>query len=250
MTDSDSLALVGATGGAGTTRLTVEFGATLARTGRRVALFDAAFATQGLASHVPGRIDPDVTALLTDDHEADLAAGLVDHPASEALSGRLVLFPAHAPFERLARAKRPEAVRRFESLLADATARFHHVLVDVPPVAANQSVAAATAADQVALVVPSTNHGADHLPRARDRLRDLGTAVDTVVANRTADGDPIQGADATVPESETTSVADLPACVDPDAEFAPAVADAVETCLETSLDLSFPDSGYLTDLGR
>ncbi|PSQ57111.1 hypothetical protein BRD18_07905 [Halobacteriales archaeon SW_7_71_33] len=48
-------ALVGAAGGAGTTRLTVETGALLARGGERVAVFDAAFDTQGMVDHVEGR---------------------------------------------------------------------------------------------------------------------------------------------------------------------------------------------------
>ncbi|MFB6166105.1 MAG: ParA family protein [Haloarculaceae archaeon] len=245
MTSADALALVGATGGAGTTRLTVEFGATLARAGRDVALLDAAYATQGLARHVPGRIDPDVTALVTDDADADLAAGLLDHPAD--LPGRLAVCPARAPFERLARAKHRSAAERFEDLLATAAGRFEHVLVDVPPVADNQAVAAVTASDRVALVAPATERGADRLPTARDRLRDLGTGADAVIANRAGGDGPFDGADARIPESEHTAIADLPACGDPDPEFAPAVADAVAVALglDESLGLSFPEAGWL-----
>ena len=242
MTGSSTLALVGATGGAGTSRLTVEFGATLARAGRDVALFDAAFATQGLAAHVPGRLDPDLTALVTDDRDAVLTDALVDHPA--AVEGRLAVCPARAPFERLARAKTPDAARRFEGVLATARERFDHVLVDTPPVAANQAVAAVTTADRVGLVVPATAHGADHLPRQRDRLHDLGAPADVVVANRADDDGPeFDGADVTVPESEARAVPDLPAVRDPDTAFAPAVAAAVETALDTTLDLEFPDGG-------
>jgi Flp pilus assembly CpaE family ATPase len=47
MTDATTAALVGATGGAGTTRLTLETADLLAREGHAVAVFDAAFATQG-----------------------------------------------------------------------------------------------------------------------------------------------------------------------------------------------------------
>lgn len=243
MTDVRTLALVGATGGAGTTRLTVEFGATLARAGRRVALFDAAFATQGLAAHVPGRIDPDLTALLTDAHEAGLDAGLVEHPAS--VDGHLVACPARAPFERLARAKSTDAAARFEELLTAARERFDHVIVDTPPVAANQAVAAISAADRVGLVVPATAHGADHLPRQRDRLHDLGAPADLVVANRADGSRPLDSADATVPESEATAVPDVPASLDPDTEFAPAVAAAVEDAFDTTLDLTFPEGSVL-----
>jgi len=242
VTEVATLALAGVTGGAGTTRLTVEFGATLARAGRDVALVDAAFATQGLAAHVPGRIDPDVTALLTDATGTDPLDGFVSHPAD--LPGRLWVCPARAPFERLARAKDPATARRFEEILAAATAEFDHVVVDTPPVAANQALAAVTAADRVAPVVPATERGFDALPAMRDRLHDVGAPADAVVANRTT-GDPPRGVDAAVPESEATAVADLPVCADPDASFAPAVASAVETVLDTTLDLSFPDEGFL-----
>lgn len=238
-----TLALVGATGGAGTTRLTVELGATLARAGRDVALLDAAFATQGLAAHVPGRIDPDVTALLTDAADADLSAGLVAHPAE--MPGHLVVCPAHAPFERLARAKTPEAAERFEELIATAADRFDHVILDVPPVAANQAVAAVSAADRVGLVVPASPHGLDHLPAIRDRLRDLDAPPVDVLANEGVVGDVTSVADAAaiVPKSEATAVADCPAALDPDTEFAPAVAAAGQTLFDTTLDREFADEG-------
>jgi cellulose biosynthesis protein BcsQ len=236
-----ALALVGATGGAGTTRLTVEFGAMLARDGRDVALFDAAFGTQGLAAHVPGRLDPDLTALVTDASDEHLDAGLVDHPA--AVDGRLAVCPARAPFERLARAQTTAAAERFEERLATARERFDHVLVDTPPVAANQAVAAVSAADRVGLVVPATAHGIDRLPRHRDRLRDVDAPADVVVANR-GSGD-VDGADVVIPESEATAVPDLPVSADPDPAFAPAVAAGVEAALRTDLDLSFPDEGLL-----
>jgi len=240
-----TLALVGATGGAGTTRLTIELGATLARAGRDVALLDAAFATQGLAAHVPGRIDPDLTALLTDATDTELAAGLVDHPAD--LPGRLAVCPARAPFERLARGKTTDAARRFEKRITTAAAQFDHVLVDVPPVAANQAVAAVSATEAVALVVPATLHGLDHLPAMRDRLRDLDAPATHVLANEGAYGEvtPVEDADVTVPASEATAVPDCPACLDPDTEFAPAVAAAAQTTLDTTLDLEFPEEGLL-----
>ncbi|AQL42507.1 cell division inhibitor [Halorientalis sp. IM1011] len=241
MTSGSTLALAGAVGGAGTTRTTVEFGATLARAGRDVALLDAAFATQGLAAHVPGRIDPDVTALCTG--EGGLRDGLValglDTP------GRLAACPARAPFERLARAKTPDAARRFEEVLDSAADRFDHVLVDTPPVAANQAVAAVTSADRVALVAPATERGLDRLPTMRDRLHDLDAPVDAVIGTRADPGGTVEPADATIPESDQRSVADLPVSADPDTEFAPAVAAAVETVLDTELSLDFPEEGIL-----
>ncbi|WP_336000780.1 AAA family ATPase [Halorientalis halophila] len=241
MTSGTTLALAGVTGGAGTTRTTVEFGATLARAGRDVALLDAAFATQGLAAHVPGRIDPDATALLTG--SGGIGDGLVDLDVET--PGRLAACPARAPFERLARAKTPAAAERFEALVDEASARFDHVLVDTPPVAANQAVAAVTAADRVALVVPARERGLDRLPTMRDRMHDIDAPADTVVATLADPGESVGAADATIPRSDVTTVADLPVCTDPDTEFAPAVADAVETALGVRLDLEFQEEGLL-----
>ncbi|WP_134668520.1 ParA family protein [Halorussus marinus] len=241
---SSTCTLVGATGGAGTTRLAIELGATLARDGREVAVLDAAFATEGLARHVPGRVEPDATAVVTDDRP--LADGLTDHGASADLPGRLELCPARAPFERAARAKTVEAARRFEERIADAAERFDHVLVDAPPVAGNQSVAAVTAADRVAIVAPASERGVDAVQRARGRVADVGASVDAVVANRANSDHPLRSADAAVPESDATGVEAVPASApDPEAGFAPAVADAAQAVFETTLDLEFAESGLL-----
>jgi cellulose biosynthesis protein BcsQ len=265
-------ALAGATGGAGATRLATELGATLARDGRDVAILDAAFDTQGLARHVSGRIDPDVTELLTDDPAAEnrpaaedrsrsdhrpLADGLRVHAATPDLAGRLALCPAHAPFERMARAKTADAAQQFEDLLADAAERFDHVLVDAPPVAANQTVAAVTAAERVAVVAPASERGVDAVQRTRGRVADVGASVDAVVANRVGadhhpgDGDhPLRSADAAVPESDATNVETVPASVggsdgEPEPAFAPAVAHAAEVVFDAELDLEFEGAGLL-----
>jgi len=239
MTATETLALVGAVGGAGTTRLSVEFATALARDGRDAAVLDAAYATQGLAQYVGGRIDPDVTALCLDDDP--LADGLVDLPVD--LPGRVALCPAFAPFERVARAKTPDAARRFEDRIAGAAGWFDHVLVDTPPVAANQAVAAANAADRVALVTPATRRGLDALPRAAGRLADVGVDDHLVVANRAAK--PVEDADVAVPESDVTAPADAPA-VTREGAFAGSVATAVETALGVELDAETGEDG----LGR
>lgn len=236
-----TLALVGAAGGVGTTRLTLEIGATLARGGRDVAVLDTAYATQGLGDHCPGRIDPDITAQATEDDPLTL----FDHPATEDLTGRLALCPARAPFARIARAKTPEAAQRLEGLVGEAADRFDHVLVDTPPVAANQAVAAVTCADRVALVTPATRRGADALPRMADRLVDVGAPADLEIANRVGESNPVDRADVTVPESDANDPGDVPACVTPDEAFAPAVAAVTEAAFETDLDLEFPEGGRL-----
>jgi cellulose biosynthesis protein BcsQ len=226
MTQPTTLALVGATGGAGTTRAALELAAVLGRDGRDVAVLDAGYATQGLADRFDRRIDPDVTALCVDDEP--LSAGLYgfDWP----VDGRLVACPARAPFERIARAKRPGAARAFERLVDEARADHDHVLLDVPPLAANQSVAAVHAADRVAVVVPDTDRGAAALPRTRDRLVDVGVEVDGVVSTR-GDGEHVP-ADTSIPETTT----DPPAALDDDG-VAVACADAAAALLDADVDV-------------
>lgn len=235
------VSVVGAAGGVGTTRLTVECGATLARAGRDVAVVDAAFGTQGLRSYVDGEIPADVTALLTE--EASLGDVLYD--ASLDLPGRLALAPARAPFERLARAQTAGAAQRLERQLAASSLSHDVVLVDTPPIAGNHAVASVNGADHVALVTPDTPRGRDSLALMRGRLEDIGATPDAVFRNR-ATGYLSDGVG--IPESDVTTASDAPACADPDSQFAPAVADAVEAALDVSLDLEFPSSSRLDDL--
>lgn len=230
-------ALVGATGGAGVTRTAVELAATLARDGRDVAILDAAYATQGLSHYVDGRLDPDLTALVTDSDEP-LDAGLVDLDVSGA-DGRIACCPAAAPFERLARAKTPESAQRLEDRIAEAATAFDHVLVDTPPVATNQAVAAVTAVDRVVLVTPGTRRGADALQRMRARFRDVGVTADATLSTR----DTIDDADAVVPASDVTTAADAPACPNSTGEFAAAVAAATEVAVDEELSLEFDEEG-------
>lgn len=240
-----TLALVGAAGGAGTTRLAVECGATLARTGRDVAILDAAYATQGLADYVDGPIGTDVTELVTDD-EAELDDVLqtldVDAP------GRLACCPARAPFERLARAKTAGAAERFAKQVAAAALSHDVVFVDTPPLAANQAVGAVDVADRVAVVTPDSERGADALARTRARLTDVGESVDAIVANF-ADGDPVvTDADARVPTHGTAAPGACPTCLSSDEAFAPAIAAATEAALDLRLDIEFDTGGRLDGL--
>jgi len=234
-----TLALVGVAGGAGTTRTAVEMAATLGRAGRSVAVLDAAFGTQGLATYVSGRITDDMTAVAVG--ESSLEAALYD--ADYDVPGRVAFCPAHAPFERIARSKTPEAARAVETAVADAAARFDHILLDVPPVAANQAVAALTTADRRALVAPATQRGVDLLPRQRGRLRDLDAPANAVVATRSDGDDAVTVADAdhALPAGDPVG----PSALDPESALAPAVAAAVESLFETDLALDFADPGLL-----
>ncbi|WP_380679332.1 ParA family protein [Salinigranum sp. GCM10025319] len=200
-------ALVGVTGGAGTTRTTLEAAVALAADGADVAVLDTAYATQGLGDYLAGRLDPDLTALLTDRAETPLSAGLVDLDLDAAVDGRVACCPVDAPFERLARAQSVEAAQRFETRIEEAVTAFDHVLVDVPPIAANQAVAAVTTCERVGLVAPIGDRGSDATARTRERLADLGTAADLLVS--TGGADESGAADVELPTTEAA----FPGCL-------------------------------------
>lgn len=236
----DVAAFVGATGGAGTTRTVVEVATALAADGRSVAILDAAFATQGLAQYVAGTIDPDLTALLVDDGRA-LSAGLRSLELDHEIDGDVAVCPSYAPFERLARAKSVEAAQRFESLIASATGQFDHVLLDVPPLAANQAVAAVNAADRVAVVAPATARGAEAVQQTHERLADVGTEADLVVSTR---GE-LETADVSIPNTSATGVASAPACLDGDDAFAAGVARVAAAVAGQEIDAAAESGGLL-----
>lgn len=244
-TEEPSCALVGVCGGAGTTRLTLEVAATLARADRSVAVLDVAVGTQGLAGYVPGRIDPDLTRVLVEEDLA-LADALVALDLD--VPGRVAAAPVRAPFERFARAQTAGAARTLSDVLTAAAGRFDHVLVDVPPVDTNLAVAAVTTADRVTLVAPPGARGADAVQRVRGRLADVGATPSVVVVDEGVPGEGDGGsvdADATVPVTEVRAPGRVPSVVDPDASFAPALAAAAEAVTGTTLDLSFPEAGLL-----
>lgn len=247
-----TVALVGAVGGAGTTRTSLELATALAADGDDVALIDAAYDTQGLARHLPGRLDPDVTTLVTDGHEQPLSAGLtefdpIDSPAALETQelpnpGRIACCPARAPFERLARAKASGPAQELERRIDEAATAFDRVLVDVPPLGSNPAVAAVTAAEHVAIVTPATADGVDAVQTTRGRLQDVGTEANAVFAVD-------RGGEAVFPESDADVVipefsSDVPAALET-ATGVRALTSAAETVFDCTLDFPLANGGLV-----
>jgi cellulose biosynthesis protein BcsQ len=235
---SRTAAVVGAVGGAGATRLTLELGAALARDDHRVAVFDAAVDTQGLAGHVPGRLGVEATDLLLEDVRPAEAMTRVDTAA-----GELHACPVRAPFATVAETKTTAAARRFDEAIREAAGAFEYVLVDVPPVGSNLAVAGVTAVDRVAGLAPATDRGADGARRLRETLADLGTGADRLVANRTAD--PPEWADHAVPESDRTDPSVVPVADEESGPFPAAVAEVAAALFEVDLDAEYSADGFL-----
>ncbi|MFC7186446.1 ParA family protein [Halorubrum yunnanense] len=256
-----TLALVGATGGAGTTRTAVELAAIGARDDRDVAVVDAAFTTQGLSEHVAGRIGTDLTALLTDETDASLSAATypIDVEGegngdgdTAALPGRADAVPARAPFERAARAKTAEAARKLERRIGEAATAYDAVVVDAAPVGSNEAVGAVAAADRVEAVTPATAHGRDALQRLRGRVADVGGSVDgTIAVDRAGESGSERGdggrADTELPPTDPV-VGSAPEATTGTGEYVAALAEAYERAFDASLGIEFEEPGLVERL--
>jgi cellulose biosynthesis protein BcsQ len=243
-----TLALVGATGGAGTTRTAVELAALGARDGRDVAVVDAAFTTQGLSEYVSGRIGTDLTTLITD----ETGASPLSPPL--ALPGRADAIPARAPFERVARAKTAEAARKLERRIDEAATSYDAVIVDAAPVGSNEAVAGVTAADRAAAVFPATTHGRDALQRLRGRVADVGAGLDRSIAvdrGVGADGSAEEGAetdaDVHLPATDP-GIASAPTAATGDGAYARNVAAAFEDAFDATVGVEFAEPGLVDRL--
>ena len=256
-----TLALVGATGGAGTTRTAVELAALGARDGRDVAVVDAAFTTQGLSEYVSGRIGTDLTTLITDETGASLSAAtypIAPEGGSAAdgddadLRGRADVIPARAPFERVARAKTAEAAKKLERRVDEAATSYDAVIVDAAPVGSNEAVAGVTVADRRAAVFPATTHGRDALQRLRGRVADVGAGLDRSIAvARNADEADTEGgdggADVRLPPADA-AIESAPTAAAGDGAYARAVAAAFEDAFDATVGVEFEEPGLVDRL--
>ncbi|MGM0398391.1 MAG: ParA family protein [Halobacteriota archaeon] len=233
-------ALVGAAGGAGTTRTAVEVAGALARADRSVLVFDLDFATQGLSQSVDGRVDPDVTAVLTED-ETTVTDAAISWPVPG--DGRLDVLPAFAPFVDVAAAKTPEVAEGLGDVLREATATYDHVLLDVPPIVSNQAIAGVDAADRVAAVFPPTDRGIDSLQRTKGRLEDVGSPLDLAIATRTDESAAPADADAVIPELPSKPSPDRPTTVDGGDAAVAGVAETAARLFDIDLEIGADGDG-------
>lgn len=224
-------ALVGVVGGAGTTRTAVELAGALARTDRSVLVFDLDFATQGLSQAVEGRIDPDMTRVLTDGGSVTDATIPWETPGD----GRLDVLPAFAPFVDVAEAKAADTAAGVGDLLREATDAYDHVLLDVPPIVSNQAVAGVDAADRVATVFPPSDRGVDALQRTRGRLQDVGAEMDLAIATRTTAAGAPPDADAVVPTLPPKSAPDRPTALEGSGDDVVTVAKTAASLFDVDL---------------
>ncbi|OTE99293.1 cell division inhibitor [Halorubrum sp. SD683] len=254
--NATTLALVGATGGAGTTRTAVALPALASRDAARVAPAPACTRGGLSESYVSGRIDPDLTALLTDDSDAALSAaaypvvgtggdsGRTADGERDALDlpGRVDAIPARAPFERVARAKTAEAARKLERRIGEAATTYDAVVVDAAPVGSNEAVAAATTVDRAVAVRPATVHGRDAAQRLRGRIADVGGSLDATLAiERPGSGDGEEGNGVVRVPATDPEVAAAPTAAGGDDAYARAIATAYEAAFDATLDVEFPE---------
>lgn len=243
-----TLAVVGAAGGVGATRLSVEAAALVAAAGHDAIVLDANYATQGLSTYVDARLDPDSTALAIDPELAiDDAAYPLDTPGD----GTLTLAPSHAPFGRVADANAAEAAERFSERIGEAADSYDYVFADTPPVVTNPAVAAVTSTDQLALVTHSDERGRDALARERGRLADVGVDSDPIVVANRASDDALADAAVTVPEADLGPERDAPAVTptEPD-DYTRAVASLVENAFAIDDLVPETSAGFLAGLRR
>ncbi len=249
-----TLALVGATGGAGTTRTAIELATIGARDGHDVTVLDGDFVTQGLGEYVEGRIGTDLTALVTDRTDDSLAAGTYPLSGAAAVDSpaRVNVVPARGPFERVARARTAEAARAFEERIAEAASGADAVIVDTSPVASNEAIAAVTTADRVVAVRPASPHGRDALQRLRGRIEDVGASVDATIgvtgtAGALEDPEEERDADVVIPATDP-AIAAAPTAATGDGGYTQAIASAYADLFGTTLGIEFEEEGLLSRL--
>lgn len=243
----ESVAFVGVVGGAGTTRSVIELGGVLARGGRSALVLDLDLATQGMERFIDDSMDPDAASLLADP-DVPLADAVHDWQVEG--SGRLGVVPAFAPFAKVANAKTPAAGRRVGDRIEEALEAFDHVLLDVPPIASNQSVGAVHAAASVAAVIPPTDRGVDSLQRERGRIADVDTELDHVIAVGTDPERAPSDADHAIPSLSSDEPPYNPVSIESSGGFTAqvaAVADAIfEVDVADSIDAEASMLGRVT----
>lgn len=201
------LALVGAAGGAGTTRLAVETAGRITARGETAVLVDTDFATQGLAEYVPGQFPTDIVGALCDQRPIETVTSplSVDHtPPPQAA-------PSFAGLSRVATALETDAAAHLSEELSALTDTYEHVLVDTPMPVTNPAIAAVAAADTVGVVFPRSVRGIESLHRTAGFLNDIDVAAGVQLSNACRQPSPPEDpADIAVPELDRVPPRDAP----------------------------------------
>jgi ATPases involved in chromosome partitioning len=237
-------AFIGATGGAGTTRTTVEIAALFAAAGEVVTVCDAAVATQGLAGYVSDRIEPDVTSLCSAPDQNEFTDAVRQVATTQTVEGQVNAVAAYSSFEQLARAQTPEAATEFEHLLTEAAQLSDRVLVDVPPLATNLAIAAVNRAEQALIVSPATIQGSIAVERTRERMRDIGSRADFVISNFGT----LENAEYSLPEAATADTVEIPSSSQ-GSGYTDAILSVAEGIARETVTPEF-GTGFLDRLGQ
>lgn len=217
-------AFVGATGGAGTTRLTIECATLCAASGADVAVLDLAIDTQGIASYTDAALDPELTAVLTEDAPIDQAMVTL----STSTTGTVSLCPSRASVVQIAAAKTEDAADQLMPVIDQLSTEYDWLLLDIPPAVHNLALAGLQAADSRLVVTPATQCGADALRRMEGRFRDLDCDLSGVIATFDETASPVQRADTTIPAFEVTAPDAVPSILDADASYQPLFTDLLD----------------------
>lgn len=201
------VSLVGAAGGAGTTRLAVETAGHITARGDTVVVVDVDFATQGLADYVPGQFTTELTTALRDQvslAELPIALDVAHTPQPHAL-------PSFAGLSRVATAMQQAAAEYLGDQLTALDDEFDHVLLDTPTPVTNPAIAAVTTADTVGVVFPRSPRGIESLHRTEGFLHDIDVAADYTISTPTPQEATIEDpADIVIPQLADTPPRDVP----------------------------------------
>lgn len=205
------ISLVGATGGAGTTRIAVETAGRMAASGDDVLLVDVDFATQGLAEYVPGGLETDLVGAICEKRSLTEAT----YPLETEQTPQPQAAPSYAGLSRVATAMQPDRAEFLSDELSASGDSFDHVVIDTPTPVTNPAIAAATVADTIGVVFPPSPRGIEGLHRTDGFLHDIDAGGAIYISNEGIQTPSVEDpADVSIPELETVPPRAAPTTID------------------------------------